>query len=60
MTHWQLYSNLHAEQTPLRIKPVGEVFVTDPVVHDTASLTESALVVSTEWPVLGASPGGVI
>ena len=45
---------------PLSISPVGQVFVTDPAVHDTAAVTKSGLVESMEQPFLGASPDGVI
>ena len=56
----KLYSYTHGEQTHLRIRPVGEVFMTEPSLHDTTFLSKSGLVVSTEWPFLGASPDGFI
>ena len=56
----QLYSYTHGEQEHLRIKPVGQVFMTEPTLHDTTFLSKSGLVVSTERPFLGASPDGII
>ena len=56
----ELYNYTHGEQTHLRIRPVGEVFMTEHTLHDTTFDSKSGLVVSTERPFLGASPDGII
>ena len=58
----ELYSYTHGEQDleDLRIRPVGEVFMTERTLHDTTFVSKSGLVVSTERPFLGASPDGII
>ena len=56
----ELYNYTHGEQMHLRIRPVGEIFMTEPTLHDTTFVSNSGLVVSTERPFLGASPDGII
>ena len=56
----QLYNYTHGEQEHLRIRPVGELFMTERTLHDTTFVSKSGLVVSTERPFLGASPDGII
>ena len=43
----ELYNYTHGEQEHLRIRPVGEVFMTEPTLHDTTFVSNSGLVVST-------------
>ena len=51
-----MHGSCTATQEHLRIKPVGQVFMTEPTLHDTTFVSKSGLVVSTERPFLDASP----